>query len=72
MCDSNEPENEIHFLFTCDSYVDLRLQHLGHLLDANMQLDYIDVLSNILCDTLKTKSLAKYIIDSLKRRRSLR
>ena len=72
MCNDDEIENELHFLFICDRFTDIRLQHLGNILNDNVNIPYIDTLSIILSNISTTKSLAKYIIDSMRRRRSLR
>ena len=45
MCNADEIENELHFLFICDRFTNIRLQQLGNILIDNMHIPYIDTLS---------------------------
>ena len=62
-CDS--VEDELHFLFSCFKYDDLREVYLGDLISNDV--DNVSNLKN-LC-SLHPRPLAKYIVNSLNRRR---
>ena len=63
-CDSQNIENEYHFIFDCARHKDLRDDLLDY---DNNQSNDINV-TDIFGDILRTKSLAEYIIRALKDR----
>ena len=65
-CDSNEVENEKHFIFYCSKHIDIRNDKLNRLLDN----DYDDVqnLKMIFSDLNRSKDFATYLVEGLDNR----
>ena len=58
-CNCNSIENELHFVFQCDRYNDIREQH--QTTNIGIPDNQLDHLKYIFCDYSRTKSLANYI-----------
>ena len=69
ICNSNETEDGIHFLFRCSCYHALRQTLLNKATEikAFLLLNYVEKLRML----LKNIYVAKFIVDAIKRRKSV-
>ena len=56
---NNGVEDELHFLFICDRYGDLRQTHI--LCNETRYMEHVDILKYMFDDTRRTKRLARYL-----------
>ena len=68
---SNEIEDELHFLFSCHHYNDIRKKYLAEINDRYQNLNDLDNTSKILflfnsVDPFVCRTIAAYIYDSIK------
>ena len=72
ICNNGEIEDEIHFLFSCNKYEDIRAKFISDICRKNPELNNIDKVELLsICFRQHTRQLAKYVYNIFEKRKEL-